>query len=628
MSRLILLTRTLWRLGPANIARVAVYRLLLKAGWYRRVLPVRPAVVGPFLTWPAATPAADRLPAPEAADWEGDALRVVAGELPVFSDGWRPAGFPPAWHRSLLTGVTAAEPHRHWTEIPDFSLAGGDVKGYWEAARFDGLMILTLGWLASCRAELQRAIETWLADWAAANPANAGIQWKCGQETGIRLMHLLLATELLSRRAGVHPTPALGQLVEEHCERISRTMLYAIGQDNNHGTSEAAALFAGGVFLERHGTPDQRQRARRWSRSGRRWLENRIARLVMPDGSFSQHSVNYHRVMLDTCSFAETWRGWYGLQPFSQRFVERCAQSTLWLDAMCDATTGDAPNLGANDGARLFVLHRQPYRDYRPSVRWAARMFGVAVPPATDGGCDEVLQWLGLSVPVQTAGMQSLGSRLFNDGGYARLAAGDCWAMLRLPRYRFRPSQSDALHLDLWVRGENLVRDAGSFSYNTQERWLRYFSGAASHSTVQFDDRDQMPKLSRFLYACWLECETLQFDARQGVVRAGYRDHAGAIHRRCVRLEPGRCIVEDELDGFTSKAVLRWRLAPGDWTADAQGACSATTKIRVSSAGPGPVLALVEGQESRHYGRMTPLPVLEVTAHAPTTLVTELTWTL
>ena len=45
-------------------------------------------------------------------------------------------------------------------------------------------------------------------------------------------------------------------------------------------------------------------------------------------------------------------------------------------------------------------------------------------------------------------------------------------AMLRYPRFKFRPSQADALHVDLWVDGENLLRDARAYSYNPDPQWL------------------------------------------------------------------------------------------------------------------------------------------------------------
>lgn len=614
--------RTLWRLGPANLARAALYRALLRSGHYRRRMPMGEPLRGPFFAFPDAATPPRRPDLADAAAWAAKAARVLGGELPVFSNGWRPAGFPPRWHRSLITQVDEPVRAMHWSLLPDFGLTGGDVKGYWESSRFDGLLILALGWLCSGRDDLRDGIHRWLEDWCARNPANTGLQWKCGQETGLRLMQALLAADLLERWGGVTPTPALADFVRQHAERIAPTMLYAVAQDNNHGTSEAAALYVAGLFLQRQGDAAT---GRRHADLGRRWLEDRVGRLVMPDGSFSQHSVTYHRLMLDTCALAETARRAHGEPAFSARLTDRLAAATRWLRACSDAVSGDAPNLGANDGARLFVLDGSAYRDFRPSLRWAARLFLGTGPEAPD----ERLAWLGLAPAArgdQGAALRT--TELLADGGYARLATADAWALLRLPRYRFRPSHADALHLDLWVAGTNVLRDGGSFSYNAEDHWLRYFGGTASHNTVQFDGRDQMPRLSRFLFGDWLETEEVALDDTAVEVTAAYRDREGVRHRRRVHLGAGRCVVVDEVSGFRDRAVLRWRVAPseGNWRC-ADGVWSdAKLRIQVCSSAPITRFECVEGWESRHYDEKSPLPVLEVEVDTATTLTTEITW--
>jgi hypothetical protein len=618
--------RTLWRLGPLNVLRVGTYRVLLRSGFYRRILPIEAPISGPFFDW---APVPIGASAPALADglaWTALADRVLAGELPAFSHRWVGAGFPPRWHRSLLTQVDAEAPQEHWTRLPDFGLVGGDVKGYWEAARFDGLLILTLGWLCSRRDDLRQAIEQWLEDWCLNNPGNAGLQWKCGQETAIRAMQLLLASELLQRWSGATTRPAMASLLAQHARRISPTLLYAIGQDNNHGTSEAAALFTIGTFLARRGEPLLAHRGRRWRVQGRHWLEDRLARLVQPDGSFSQHSTNYHRVLLDTCSFAETYRHWTSEPAFSARWMARCRAATHWLAGMTDPQSGDAPNLGANDGARLFVLHHQPFRDFRPSVQWAARLFTEG-PAYAAGPQDEALQWLGLE-RANGAPPKPATCALWPDGGYAKLVVPRAWTLLRLPRYPFRPSHADGLHLDLWLDGQPLACDGGSFGYAAEERWQRYFTGTASHNTVQFDNRDQVPRVSRFLFGEWLDCAELSFDAAASTVSAAYRDHLGARHRRTVTLTPRCCRVVDEVAGFRERAVLRWRLQPGprNWVATDRTCSNGIVRIEVGSATPIARLECVEGWQSRHYADMTALTVLEVEVSSSATLTTDITW--
>jgi hypothetical protein len=274
---------------------------------------------------------------------------------------------------------------------------------------------------------------------------------------------------------------------------------------------------------------------------------------------------------------------------------------------MTDTASGDAPNLGANDGARIGVLHDRPYRDFRPSVQLASVLF-LGRRTYSPGSWDQPLEWLQLSAPDDSPGRPA--SMLFPDGGYARLVSGKSWLVLRLPRYRFRPSHADALHIDLWRDGRNFIRDGGSFSYNSQGRWHEYFSGTASHSTVQFDGRDQMPRLGRFLFGSWLRCEGLEFSENR--VRAGYTDYRGARHVRSVESTDRGFRVNDALSGFTESAVLRWRLAPGEWSLDRTTVRSQTEPAAFECNGPFRRVEVVEGWESRHYGERTPIPVFEL----------------
>src|SRR5690606_13722194 len=149
----------------------------------------------------------------------------------------------------------------------------------------------------------------------------------------------------------------------------------------------------------------------------------------------------------------------------------------------------------------------------------------------------------------------SLDGCSFDDGGYHVLRAGNKTAVLRYPRFRFRPSQADALHLDLWHAGRNLLRDAGTFSYNTSD--ANWFAGTAAHNTVTFNDRDQMPRLGRFLFTDWLVAEAVECVSKRDAVEtaaAAYTDRWGARHHRRVQLSPHELICTDTISGDFSQA--------------------------------------------------------------------------
>lgn len=586
------------RLGPASIARVAAYRLGLKTGRHPVLRLAAPVAAGPFFCASerqVETPGANHA-------WD-DALWWFGRHRRPLPDG------PPDWFANPFSDMPAPDAARDWWRIPDFG--HGDIKGIWELSRFDWLVA---GATKAARgdAEALGRLNLWLEDWVQKNPPYKGPNWKCGQEASIRVMHLVTAAWVLGQDGS--PEPGLVAVLRAHLQRIAPTMSYAIGQQNNHGTSEAAALFIGGSLLA-----GQDPRAGAWARKGRRWLEERAATLIEPDGSFSQYSVTYHRVMLDTYALAEAWRRHRGLDPFSGRLRSRLGAAADWLRSLTDAETGDAPNIGANDGARLLQLTGSDYRDFRPSVHLATALFRGA-DAFGPGPWAAPLRWL--EVPDgQPAEPQT--SVSFDDGGYHVLRKDGVLAVLRYPRFRFRPSQADALHLDLFHKGRNLLRDGGTFSYNADG--AEWFGSAAAHNTVVFDGRDQMPRLGRFLFGDWLRAEAVQtvaIDDASVTAAAAYTDRAGARHHRQLVLTSDRLTCTDTVSGPFRKAELRWRLCPADWVLQGATLTGAGVRIDVQADGQALAPALGTTPESRYYLDRTEVPLLSVTVDKPTKIIT------
>ncbi|MEM8951716.1 MAG: heparinase II/III-family protein [Pseudomonadota bacterium] len=626
--------RTARALGIGNVARVAAYRGMKRtrlAKW----LTASPAesAVGDLFTTAEITDSVSL--EPDLAIYFSRHAMPLNGEVPWLYDPFAEERFE--------------EPERHWSEIPDFVRPGRDIKAIWELSRFD--WVLKLARLARDQKseEPVRRMNALIRDWQQHNPPFLGPNWKCGQETTIRMLQTLLAAALIGQdglRPGQAPSEALKAFVEIHTKRIAATIQYALAQDNNHSISEATGLYIAGAWLARHDKAARRPRS--WHERGVQQLERLAARLFAEDGSFSQYSVTYHRFVIDMLAQAEWWRKRLDLPELSEIYRTRVRAGIRWLHDLTDPETGDAPNVGSNDGARLFVLSDTDYRDFRPSVQLAMKLFEDCV-PYPEGDHDQ--QLIGLDLTPGPRRPLERSSRVMADGGFVLMIPrppadrlpeesapatrggvdlaeasngkassqggrpSTAWGCVRFPSFAFRPAHADALHLDLWVDGVNLLRDSGSFSYNPKPGAAPDLRATSAHNTIEFDGRDQMPRLGRFLFGSWLEpaeVGELVADGDTLSWSGSYEDALGCRHRRTVFVDGAVWRVLDEIDGQKEKAVLRWRLAPGDWRLDGMTLHGALARLSIESDQPPSSLRLVDGKESRYYLDLETIPVLEV----------------
>ena len=591
------LIRTAWRLGPGNGIAVAAYRLALKTGLARRLTPA-----GPALTPPRFDPARLRPPGPDAAPASliAEAEAARDGQLAYFGWDQRQAGSPPDWRRNPVTGVQARD--GHWSLIPDFDAAVGDVKDIWEASRFHWAPLFAQAARATGDSAWVDLLNAWMADWCTANPLNQGPNWKCGQETGLRLLAVFEAARILDQDL----LDGAG-FIAAHCARIAPTMRYAIAQRNNHATSEAAALFVGGAWLATQGGQGYRSRGLRWCARGRQWLNRAAVALIEPDGGFAQGSANYHRLMIDTVSAAERWRRTLGQPALAEPARQRLAAAADWLAVMTDPDTGRAPNLGPNDGAWFYRMPGCDYGDFRAAVAEACRLFRdeYPYPPGP---------WAPKSPAVRSVPRQS---RDFPDSGYHVLATGRTWAMLRTA-HRFRPSQADALHVDLWRDGTAIFADGGTYSYNGDPGWTAWFPSAGAHNAPVFDGMDAMPRLGRFLFADWVQARANGPVRAQGdelVLEATCQSRDGRTCQRRLTIGEDNVRLTDRASGHSDSLTWRFRLGPGSWRLE-NGTCL-RPGIAITIQAPGAEIALVPDGVSARYGEVRPATALEIRQTRP-----------
>jgi hypothetical protein len=377
----------------------------------------------------------------------------------------------------------------HWTGYSD-QVDGQDIKKIWEPARFSWVFQLCQAYCLHADDALAHTFWHHLEIFLAANPEGQGPNWVSAQEVALRFIPWLFAAQTFQNSSESTPErwQLLVQAIWQGTARIALTLNYSRSQNNNHLLSEALGLMLGGrVFC-------QTSLGRRWWNTGLKEFQRAILNQVETDGTYSQHSTNYHRLMLHLALLAQEIVS-DANRTLSSNVKERLAQATRWLSAQIDEASGWVPNLGHNDGSNLLPFGCCDYLDYRPIVQAASLAF-LGSPCLPRGPWDELSHWLGFKTNIETSQPASP----INSPAVLRLGDRQTWATLRSVQFHSRPAHADLLHVDLWHNGINLLADAGTYAYNLPEPWQNRLSSTLVHNTVIVAGQNQMLRDGKFLW--------------------------------------------------------------------------------------------------------------------------------
>lgn len=537
-------------MGPGYILARARLAVLKKTGWLKRKFPVNPP--GKKFTslekWSnqeirfffdgRESLSFEKRPVKA---WQERAEEILNGKIRFFHHTVYDLGADYDWLTNPVTGYKYPA-DVHWTDINELDKNVGDIKFVWEKSRFSYLYDI-VRYDHHFDEDHAAFVFGEISSWIDHNPVNMGPNYICGQETGLRVLNWIFF---------LHYYKNSPVLTEELFEKIMHSIYWQLKRiysyigftmnlvRNNHAITEAAALYLGGLLFPFF--PE----AERWEQKGKQWFEREIAYQVYPDGSYLQFSMNYHRVVVQLLTWVIRLSE-LNEKALVKNVYRRAAASLDFISVICMKDSGYLPLYGANDGALFFPLNECRYRDFRPQLNALSYVLNKRCIYGAPGTCEDV-QWLfnpvsGLKVKTFP---EKTGITTFEKGGYFLFREPDALTFIRCGRHKDRPSQADNLHLDIWYKGKNLLHDSGSYLYNTEEKYISFFTGSEGHNTVKIGSYDQMQKGPRFIWLDWTQAvktETWEDENSfyfKGVIHAFQSLGKDIYHERQVRKAKGR----------------------------------------------------------------------------------------
>ncbi len=260
----------------------------------------------------------------------------------------------------------------------------------------------------------------------------------------------------------------------------------------------------------------------------------------------------------------------------------------------------------------LFELAGQPWAPAREFLATVAQPDG-SLPPVGDS--DD-----GHAAPTPfTRPAPARDSVALADAGYYVIRHGGDYCLVRCGEFGLAPNYSHA-HADLlspilWLRGQPVLTDPGTFTYNGDEEQRRWFRSAHAHSVVVVDERDYAQQAGTF---AWRQPPRGVCEATSATEFCGrhdaYRD-LGITLRRRIEYRAGAFVISDSVAGH-GRHHLRWRfqLHPR-WPAVAVqpgGFAIGAERFLEVRAPSGATAEVRPGVVARRYNQRVTAPVCEV----------------
>jgi hypothetical protein len=483
---------------------------------------------------------------PEGIDWQKDPVT-----------GWR----WPAIHRSRLGRYVGSE-------------RPVDLQVLWKLNRHPHFITLGIAYWLTGEDRYAETLCGQLQSWIDANPVQHGLNWHYGIDVALRLITWTVAFQFV-RRSSAFRTGAGNAFLKSLYQQADFLSGHLQTREspgdipNNHLLAELTGLLVVGSAF-----PEFREAAA-WRSAGLDLLQRQLAEQTHRDGVNKEQATGYHRFVAELLLLIVA-RSRLGVVP---RLSELESTLERMLDYVMFATSpmGTAPMWGDCDYARALGLgHDKSFWDFRPLLAMGAALFERAdwkfVARRLD---EEAFWWLG---PTGLSRWEALAARPPANSSKAFPESGlyvirDGWsADGDVGVFRCGPfglggelhcahAHCDLLALQLWVQGEPLLVDSGTYMYHGP--WRDHFRLTAAHNTVKVGGCEQAVPLSHFN---WQRLPQARCKAWTETRVTGVLAYPDGVEFQREVVHPRRGVWK-VIDGFTGcdDRLLEWyfHFAPG-----------------------------------------------------------------
>ena len=336
-----------------------------------------------------------------------------------------------------------------------------DIRQLWEPSRLQHLTILLIYILKDSdnleNKEIKLFCKNELLKWIYNNPFLYGPNYISAMECGLRIPVFYYSLKILDNLEDLEIERILETIYLHAWYIFKRLSLYS--SLGNHTVAECVGLiFAGAIFRND-------QYAKKWFKKGICVLKKELSHQILDDGGPGEQSFQYLRFILDLY--------WLAISFLEKNDLYDCGDFKAKLIK-----------------AEEFLGDFGDHTDYLPSIGDSDNGFAIGA---------------FLKPEKRTFSVKRRNIKVFKNSGYTRINTVDKVQIIfdhgslgLSPMYNH--GHSDALSITLCKDGKMILVDPGTYRYNGDYAWRRYFKGTRAHNTVTVDELDQAVQETGFIW--------------------------------------------------------------------------------------------------------------------------------
>ena len=447
-----------------------------------------------------------------------------------------------------------------------------DVKNCWELGRLQHFPQMALAAIdAKNKDRLILEFKDQSLDFILSNPIGMGVQWACVMDVGIRISNWLMAYDIFKQ---VDDTDILDDkfvlfftdTIHRHAEFIFNHLEHKEGVAGNHYLFNLVGLLFAANYLS------EKEETSQWREFAEEEIRKEFSKQFFNDGGNFEGSTTYHCLSAEAMLYA-TALMLRSSKKLDQEYVDLLGKSAQFIEDVIKPN-GEMPQFGDNDSGRLFKFTNENLLNYKSLLVGFSGLFGGENSNLEKTIVEQISKNSKLEIPVTKQKkkhqirnakhqLQRPSTSEIKFSLNINLDEIKCYSYAEFGIYVFKSSEfylaisaiankkmhhswghvhNDKLSFDLQVKGKDLIKDPGTYSYSAFPEKRNEYRSSKAHHGIVVNGIDQNKAIDLFYLEREVECQVLEIQDLTITLQANYY---GVEHIRKFSILADQLIITD-----------------------------------------------------------------------------------